>query len=726
MKNYFAKIWERSLRPSNWRNQLNSRTGFFAWVVFAVWLKTVIAYIFEFNWVHANGVFQGFLLLLNPLGFTIIILSLTLFIHRKQLYYGALLGLDALLTILLYANILYFREYSDYMSVNTVLTFGTVNQGTKGAGSIAFGYQDIIFWLDIIIFIGLFLFKWIRMDGHRLARFHALRIFTLGWVILAFNLMLSDIDRPQLLTKQFDRGYMVKYLGLGPFTIYDGYNTYETSEVRKTATPDELNQVKDYVKSHYADINPTYFGKVKGKNVIVIHLESFQQMSIDRQINGQEVTPFLNSVYHDPSTISFDNFFNQVGQGKTSDAENMLETSTFGLPQGSLFSKLGNDQTFQAMPAILNQREGYSSAVFHGNNGSFWNRNNVYARMGYQNWISSEFFDVTGKKATSWGLKDKLLFKDSIPYLERLNQPFYAKYLTVTNHTPFTLDKEDQDPNFITSNSGSRNIDNYWITNHYLDQSIKEFFDYLKKSGLYDNTMVVMYGDHYGITNTENRNLAPLLGQDPNNWNDLDNANLQRTPLMIHIPGYKDGHIDHTYGGEIDVAPTIEHLLGISTKRYIQFGQDLLSKDRNQLVVFRNKDWISPDYASLSGVYWNVKTGERIDDPTGSLKTKLEKMDKAAREQLAMSDNLNQKNLLRFYTPEGFKAVSSKKANYSKKATVARLRKSSNSKGSTSLYSKNHHQTTTGEYTTDAPELYDEKSDTTRVIPRGSDDFSTN
>ena len=75
------------------------------------------------------------------------------------------------------------------------------------------------------------------------------------------------------------------------------------------------------------------------------------------------------------------NFFNQVGQGKTSDAENMLETSTYGLSQGSLFATLGNDNTFQAAPAILKQRAGYTSAVFHGNVASFWNRNNVYKNL---------------------------------------------------------------------------------------------------------------------------------------------------------------------------------------------------------------------------------------------------------------------------------------------------------------------------------------------------------
>ncbi|MGH2335373.1 LTA synthase family protein, partial [Enterococcus faecalis] len=82
------------------------------------------------------------------------------------------------------------------------------------------------------------------------------------------------------------------------------------------------------------------------------------------------VTPFLNQLYQNKATISSDNFFHEVGQGKTSDAEYMLETETFGLPQVSLFTQLGSDNTFEADPAVLGQK-GYTSAVFHGNVGSF-------------------------------------------------------------------------------------------------------------------------------------------------------------------------------------------------------------------------------------------------------------------------------------------------------------------------------------------------------------------
>ena len=110
---------------------------------------------------------------------------------------------------------------------------------------------------------------------------------------------------------------------------------------------------------------------LKGKNIIVLHLESFQQWLIDYKVDGKEVTPTINSLYHSSNTLAFDNFFNQVGQGKTSDAELMLEASLFGLPEGSAMSTNGTTNTFQAAPAILDQKLGYSSASFHGGVPSF-------------------------------------------------------------------------------------------------------------------------------------------------------------------------------------------------------------------------------------------------------------------------------------------------------------------------------------------------------------------
>ncbi|MBO7941735.1 glycerol phosphate lipoteichoic acid synthase, partial [Streptomyces sp. S9] len=78
--------------------------------------------------------------------------------------------------------------------------------------------------------------------------------------------------------------------------------------------------------------NIEYKGVAKGKNVIIIHLESLQQFVINQKWKGKEITPNINKFYNDKNTLAYDNFFNQVGQGKTADAEMMLENSLFGLP----------------------------------------------------------------------------------------------------------------------------------------------------------------------------------------------------------------------------------------------------------------------------------------------------------------------------------------------------------------------------------------------------------
>ena len=590
------------------------------------------------------------------------------------------------------------------MTIATMTGYSKVNQGLSGSSLALTNLHDVFYWLDIVVILLLMLFRKIKFDPRAFSHRLAFAFTSVSLVVCGLNLMVAEMDRPQLLGRTFDRVYIVKYLGLDAFTGYDLVKSEHVSQMRKSATKSQLKTVEKFTKEHYAAPNKKLFGIAKGRNVIVIHLESFQQFLIDKKINGQEVTPFLNSLYHGQDTYAFSNFFNQVGQGKTSDAENMLETSTYGLSQGSLFATLGNDNTFQAAPAILKQRAGYTSAVFHGNVASFWNRNNVYKNLGYQYFFDASYFDTSGDKATGYGLKDKLLFADSIKYLQHLQQPFYVKYLTVTNHFPFDLDDEDKDSNFTTTNTGSSTVDNYFVTAHYLDQSLQEFFSYLDKTGLAKKSIIMIYGDHYGISNSENKNLASVLGKNADDWTDFDNVQMQRVPLMFVIPG-SGGHggIYSTYGGEIDVLPTLLHLLGISTKRYIQFGTDLFSSQHDQVVALRNQDFVTPKYTSISGKIYLNSTG-KLAKLTKQEKKQLRADQKKVSEELALSDSLNEKNLLRFYHPKGFKTVNPKDYNYAN--GLKKEKKIEKSKGiqSTSIFSKNNDKTTTDSYSTNAPE----------------------
>ena len=682
---------------------VNTRIGFFALLVFLFWIKTLIAYFTDFK-LGAQGLVQYLIVLINPLGTTLLLFGLAFYFKRSRFFYPVLMGIDIANTLLLYLNVIYYREFTDFMTIATMTGYSKVNQGLSGSSLALTNLHDVFYWLDIVVILLLMLFRKIKFDPRAFSHRLAFAFTSVSLVVCGLNLMVAEMDRPQLLGRTFDRVYIVKYLGLDAFTGYDLVKSEHVSQMRKSATKSQLKTVEKFTKEHYAAPNKKLFGIAKGRNVIVIHLESFQQFLIDKKINGQEVTPFLNSLYHGQDTYAFSNFFNQVGQGKTSDAENMLETSTYGLSQGSLFATLGNDNTFQAAPAILKQRAGYTSAVFHGNVASFWNRNNVYKNLGYQYFFDASYFDTSGDKATGYGLKDKLLFADSIKYLQHLQQPFYVKYLTVTNHFPFDLDDEDKDSNFTTTNTGSSTVDNYFVTAHYLDQSLQEFFSYLDKTGLAKKSIIMIYGDHYGISNSENKNLASVLGKNADDWTDFDNVQMQRVPLMFVIPG-SGGHggIYSTYGGEIDVLPTLLHLLGISTKRYIQFGTDLFSSQHDQVVALRNQDFVTPKYTSISGKIYLNSTG-KLAKLTKQEKKQLRADQKKVSEELALSDSLNEKNLLRFYHPKDFKAVNPKDYNYANGLKKEKQIEKSKGIQSTSIFSKNNDKTTTDSYSTNAPE----------------------
>ncbi|CAM4388091.1 LTA synthase family protein [Weissella hellenica] len=704
---------------------INTRFSFFVLLVVLVWGKTQLANIMDFHLYSGASIIQFITLLLNPIPLAMLLIGIAFYFKKSKLFYPIAIIMYIINILLVHLNVIYYREFTDFMSVATMLGYDKVDQGLGASGFALTNIHDLLYWIDIPIFIIFFLFKKVHFDKTSTSTFLGFSVSTLAIFGFMTTLVLGEADRPQLITRQFDSKMLVKYLGIDAYTVFDGVKTRGVTEMRKSAKKSDIDNVLDYVNKNYTDANAKYAGVSKGKNVFTIHLESFQQFSLDLKVNNQEVTPNLNDIYHSDSTIAFDNFFHQVGQGKTSDAENMLETSTFGLPQGSLFATQGNDQTFQAMPSILKQNGGYSSAVFHGNNASFWNRNNVYKNMGYQYFFDASYYDTSGDKAMGYGLKDKLLFYDSVPYLEKMQQPFYAKYITVTNHFPYSLDAEDKDPNFVTTDTDSDVVNGYFETNHYLDQSIGEFYNYLKKSGLYDNSIIVLYGDHYGISNSENKELASVLGKNPNEWTDYDNAQLQRVPFMINIPGWHGGGINHTYGGEIDVMPTLLHLLGVDSKKYVQLGQDLLSSKRSQVVAFRDKDFVTPEYTYTNHELYDNKTGEVITNPSQEVQDKVDKYKKEVREKLKISDNLNQKDLLRFYKPKGYQSVDASKYNYAN--GLAKLKTLDEQRGdeSTSLWHKRHDKKSQSLYETDAPEKDKPKSDTSRiqqVNPDGGDD----
>lgn len=678
---------------------VNTRLGFILTLLVLYWLKTMWAYHVDFS-LGLENPYQLLLSIINPIPLGLLLLGLSLYIKRTRVFYIVSWIIYTILNLLLISNAIYFREFSDFITVSAMLASSKVSAGLGDSALNLLRVWDIIYIIDYIVLLALFATKKIKVDNRPLNKRASFAITALSTLFFSINLFMAEIDRPELLTRGFSNVYVVRALGLPSFTAYSANQTYQTEKVRSEATASDLKEAKKYVSEHYAAPNSKYFGIAKGRNVIVIHLESFQQFLIDYhlQVDGKsyEVTPFLNSLYHSNSTLAFSNFFNQVKAGKTSDAETLMETSLFGLSSGSYLVNYGGTNTAYAAPSILGQTDDYTSAVFHGNVGTFWNRNNAYKQWGYNYFFDSSYFTKqNSENSFQYGLNDKYMFADSIKYLEHMQQPFYTKFITVSNHYPYTsLAGNSDEEGFPLAKTDDETINGYFATANYLDSAVKAFFDYLKESGLYDNSIIVLYGDHYGISNSRNTDLAPLLGKDSETWTGYDNAMLQRVPYMIHIPGFTEGHISNTFGGEVDNLPTLLHLLGIDTSNYVQLGQDLLSSDNKQIVAFRTSgDYVTPTYTSYSGHLYYTDSGQEITNPDENTQAATKAIRDTVAKQLSVSDEVQTGDLLRF-DKNGLKEVDSSSISYTHSLKTLKSIEKKRGDESTSLYSKNGDEST--------------------------------
>lgn len=629
--------------------------GFFLLAVFLLWIKTYLIQLTQFDLGIENRI-QQFLLFLNPLGSSLFVLGIALFFKGRKKYIG-LIVIDFLMSFLLYANVLYYRFFNDFITLPTIFQTQNFGDVSSSVTSLLKPY-DFLFFLDIILLIGLLASKLVKIEAINFNRRKKAALFSLALGISCLNLALAEADRPQLLKRGFDRNYIVKYLGMYNYTIYDAVQSTKASAQRVTADSSDITEVINFTHSNYAEPNPAYFGIGKGMNVIYFHLESIQSFLLDYQLHGEEVTPFLNSLMREENTVYFDNFFHQTAQGKTADAEFILENSLYGLSQGSAFTTKGLN-TYQAAPAILGQ-QGYTSAVFHGNSGSFWNRNEIYKSFGYDKFFDSNYYEMKKEDLADYGLMDKPFYEQSIPLLESLPQPFMAKFITVTNHYPYPI--ADELATIAPHTTGDKSVDTYFQTARYADEALAQFFNYLKESGLYDNSIIIMYGDHYGISKNHNKAMSQVLDKEITAF---ENTALQRVPLFIRVPGMQGG-INHEYAGQIDILPTLLHLLGIDTKEYVQLGTDLFSENHDEVIPFRNGEFVSPTITAIDGKYYDSVTGLQLTAEQEEQLEAAKQFKEIVTTKLALSDKVVNGDLLRFYTPENFTPVDRTKYDYSK------------------------------------------------------------
>ncbi|MBB4825720.1 phosphoglycerol transferase MdoB-like AlkP superfamily enzyme [Sporosarcina luteola] len=603
--------------------------------IVATWITTYIGYHTSFN-MSIDNVIQEFILFMNPLSFLLFIYGIALFMKSRKRRNIYIFSVSLITSIIMFANAVFYRFFSDFITLP--LLFQTSNFGDLSSSVTAnLHWTDIFFFSDAIIVLLAIKFLKVRdaatvSNGRKIGR---KLYFVVAATVLMVNLGLSEAQRPQLLTRSFDRELLVKNIGAYNYHLYDLFIQSKTHAERALADGSELTEVANYINANYAEPNPEMFGVAKGRNVILVSLESLQNFVINNEMNGHVITPFLNELTKNPDTFYFDNFYHQTGLGKTSDSEFIVENSLYGRNGGAVFfTNSGN--TFNSLSERLGQN-GYFTSVMHANNRSFWNRDIMYQALGIQKFYDVESYQIGEGQSVNWGMKDIPFFDQSVEIMKDMPQPFATRMITLTNHHPFDLDEEDMLIPAYDSNSNTLN--KYFQSVRYMDEAIKTFFEDLKKNGLYDNSIIIMYGDHYGISENHNKAMGMYLNKE---ITPFDNAELQKVPMFVHIPGYGKGKVMDELSGQLDLRPTILHLLGIETKEDMQMGADIFSKDHEPFVIFRDGRFVTDDAIYAHEVCYDAHTGEPTDASV------CEPYVKRATTELGYSDLIINGDLLRF------------------------------------------------------------------------------
>jgi len=595
-----------------------------------MWMKTYLVQKFMFE-LPVEGAYQELILLVSPISSSLLMLGvgIVFFGRRQQL---AITVVSFISSFVLFANVVYYRFFNDFITLPVLMQ--SKNMGDLG-GSITnlINPSDFLIFIDVVILYALFRGKpsWWKP----LSRPKQISVFIVAIGFFFMNWTMAEVVRPELLTRTFDRQIVVKSIGAFNYHIYDLVVNSKMKTKKVFASSEDMMDAAKYLREQPKDVpSDEMYGIAKGKNVFLISMESLQSFALDARINGEEVTPFLNSLIRD--SLYFENFYHQTGQGKTSDAEFIIDNSLYPLPSGAVYFTHAQN-TYAATPSTL-KKAGYYSAVFHANDKSFWNRDLMYQSLGYDRFFSLPDYTVTEENSIGWGLKDIEFFEQSVDLLKQVPQPFYSKFITLTNHHPFELADEDQ---FIAqAETNSQTVNKYFPTVRYMDEALKVLFEKVKEAGMYENSIFVLYGDHYGISSNHHKAMATFLGKEE--ITPFDQVQLQRVPLIIHIPGMS-GKTISTVGGQVDVKPTLLHLLGLQAQHGIEFGQDLLSPNKQDFVVLRDGSFITKDAVFTGEKCYDKLTGMELEDSTA-----CEPVKEKAASDLQYSDEIIYGDLLRF------------------------------------------------------------------------------
>ena len=371
--------------------------------------------------------------------------------------------------------------------------------------------------------------------------------------------------------------------GMYEYSIRNFYLTFFTKEKTESETEEEfLNNIFNTEEQEYKN---EYTGMFKGKNVIFLQLEG-----IDNWLVDEKTMPNLYSLMK--QSINFTNHYSYYnGGGSTFNSEFAVNTGYITPITYTRNAYTFNRNTFTYSMARLFKNEGYTVNAFHMNSREYYSRG-----INYENWGYNNYYGLKDKNLylTSEYQLDTELIKDEDFYdLMFKNNGLFANYIiTYSNHMPFStkwgvcrqLINKDLENDLITKEEYDNYTEEDCIRRQAkeTDDMIALLLEALEDNDLADNTVLVIFTDHYLYTvNDEN-----IL----NKYKDTSNNLINKTPFLIYKKNQKRVNITNVTS-QVDILPTVLNLFGINYIKDYYIGTDALDTNYSGIVFFNDYSW---------------------------------------------------------------------------------------------------------------------------------------
>lgn len=364
----------------------------------------------------------------------------------------------------------------------------------------------------------------------------------------------------------------------------DEYNILNTKF--KESDNSEINEINDYIKNSIPSSKNIYTGILKDKNLIFILAESFNTISINK-----EITPNLYRLFSEGFT--FNNYYNPLYPVSTADGQYLTDVSLFPSDATHSLEKVNKNYIPYSLGNVFKGMN-YKTYSFHNYDYTYYSRDKYYPNMGYDTYLG--IGNGLNMKDTR---SDYDMAKSSIGYYIN-DSKFLVYYLTISGHALYNSNNKVAKKNYdkLKNYNYSVSVKYYMSTQIELDSMISYLFSSLEDKGILDDTVIVLLPDHipYGLKEKEMSELSK---------NDVyDEFEKYHSSMVIYNKDINKYKSSDNYCSNIDILPTLLNLFGYSYDSRLIMGRDILSNNTGY-AVFGNRNVISRDYRfiSIDGIF---------------------------------------------------------------------------------------------------------------------------